>query len=164
MKSWLTITFLLTSITLCFAQSTTRDSLILSDYQNDRWLIRLETVPLNDQVKIIRERILADTAIFIRQAFADRITIDYSHEKRIEGACKPLLVFESQPAYISNKTSKASIEKLAILITKANIKKVTLMKGAEAQAIYGSRATCGVVMLEVKSSEVIAELERIKLD
>lgn len=164
MKSWITITFLLISTAASLAQSTTRDSLILLTDQNDRWFSKLETAPLNDQVKMIRERILADTAIFIREAFADRISIDYSHEKRIEGAGKPLLVFESVPAYISNKTSKASVEKLAGLITTGNVKNVTIMKGAKAQAIYGSRAMSGVVMLGLKDMALIAEVQGIKLD
>jgi hypothetical protein len=164
MKLWLTTTFLFITISVSFAQSGTRDSLILSAEQNDRWLKGLETSLIHDQVKMIRERVFADTAIFVREVFADRISIDYSHEKRIEGVCKPLLVFETRPAYIGNKTSRASIEKLAKLITTANVKTVTVMKGAKAQAIYGSRAMCGVVILGLKNYEVIAEVEKIKLD
>ena len=143
-----------------------QDSLIVNYEQNGRWLDGLETKTTVEKLSAIRARILSDTAIYVRRAFADKIKIDvqYKNEKRIQGECKPVLVFGYQPVYIDNRTSFSTIKELADLLTTKNVRDVRLMKGQNATAIYGSRASCGVLVFDLKKKQVERKVKTMKLD
>ncbi|SKC73621.1 hypothetical protein [Ohtaekwangia koreensis] len=151
MKSLVTILLLLLSGNV-YSQSNNSDTLIITLDENKQWLTKFEGKDLKDKLTIIRNRILSDTAIYIRQTFADRIRVEdqYTHEKRIEGTCKPLFILGNQPIYITNQTSNKQIENLVELINVHNIKDVRILNDSTAPAIYGSKAICGVIILDPK--------------
>lgn len=102
------------------------DSLIITQEQNEQWLDKLERENLEGKVAMIRKRTLLDTAIYVRQSFSDRIKIEdqYKNEKRVEGSCRPLLVFDGQPVHITNGTGKEQIKDLADILNTTYIKEV----------------------------------------
>jgi hypothetical protein len=167
MRFILTIAFILITIDSSFGQaSTVQDSLILTYEQNIRWLDRLETKSIKDKLATISARILSDTSIYVRRGFADGIKIEaqYENEKRIPGECKPVLVFGYQPVYIDNQTSVNSIKQLADMLTTENVKDVRIMRDQNATAICGSRASCGVLVLDLKRKKVERKVKKMKFE
>jgi len=83
---------------------------------------------------------------------------------RTEGYGKPLLVFNGQYfADVNNKTKNKSIKELANFLTEGKIKSVSIIKDAQATAIYGSRAICGVILLTAKDKTTLKQIKEIKL-
>jgi TonB-dependent SusC/RagA subfamily outer membrane receptor len=165
MKELLTILIILTSLTSLTAQSI-GDSLILTREQSDTWIVKVEKEIKSKQLALIRQRILLDTNIYIRQSYPDRIKVDTEKEKgtRTEGYGKPLLVFNGQYfADINNKTKNNSIKELADFLTDRKIKSVSIVKDTQATAIYGSRAVCGVILLTTKDKKTLRQIKEIQL-
>jgi hypothetical protein len=163
----LSITFFFLTIDSLLGQvGSSQDSLIVNYEQNGRWLDRLETKNTVDRLSAIRARILSDTAIYVRRAFADRIKIDdqYKNEKRIQGDCKPVLVFGYQPVYIDNQTSVSTIKELADLLTTRNVRDIRIMRGQNATAIYGSKASCGVFVFDLRRKQIERKVKTMKLE
>ena len=150
----------------CLTAQSTADSLILTKEQSDRWIIKIKKEIKSKQLDLIRQRILLDTNIYIRQSYPDRIKFDTEKEKRTrtEGYGKPLLVFNGQYfADFNNKTKNKSIKELANFLTDNKIKSVSIIKDTQATAIYGSRAICGVIQLTTKDKKTLKQIKEIKL-
>lgn len=165
MRRLLTILVILISLTTLTAQSTI-DSLILTKEQSDRWLLILEKEAKLKQLDLIRQRILLDTNIYIRQSYADRIKFDNEKAKgtRTYGYGRPLLVFNGQYILdINNRTKNKSIMELADFLNDSRIKNVTIIKDSQATAIYGTRAVCGVFLLTTKDKKTFKQIKEINL-
>jgi hypothetical protein len=164
--------FILTNIFIfltCYSilgQANVQDSLIVTYAQNSKWLARLEEKNIEDKLAAIKTRILSDTAIYVRQAFPDRIKFEdqSQNEKRIQGDCKPVLVFGYQPVYIDNRTSINAIKDFAKLLTIENVRDIRIMRDQNATAIYGSRASCGVLVFDLTNKRNEKKLKKIKFE
>jgi hypothetical protein len=165
MKSLVTILLLLLSGNVN-SQSNNSDTLIITLDENKQWLTKFEGKDLKDKLTIIRNRILSDTAIYIRRTFADRIRVEdqYANEKRIKGSCKPLFILGNQPINITNQTSNKQIENLVELINVHNIKDVRILNDSTAPAIYGSKAICGVIILDPKNKKISKKINSLPGD
>jgi hypothetical protein len=163
MRLPVTIIFCMLSFSTLFAQLAVKDSLILTDGQNTRWLNRLEESDLTNKLAHIKRRLLADTAVYVRQPSADRISMadQYKYENRIEGSCKPILVFDGQLLYFTNTMTHQMVRKTADLLTNANVKDVIVIRDASAAAIYGSRASCGVLVFHLKNKKVKRKIKQL---
>jgi TonB-dependent SusC/RagA subfamily outer membrane receptor len=165
MRTLLTI-LLLTLGTILKAQSTI-DSLVLTKEQNENWILKLEKeAPKYRQLELIRRRILLDTNIYVNQYFADRLKIDNDKLRgtRTEAYGRPLLVFNQlYAADIGNGTRSESIMELSELLTDDRIKSISILKGNQAAAIYGTRANNGVILLTTKNKRTLEEIKKIKL-
>jgi TonB-dependent SusC/RagA subfamily outer membrane receptor len=142
------------------------DSLVLSKDQNDRWIVKLERETKVRQLDLVRKRILSDTNIYVPKYYPDRIKFDNEKAKgkRSEGYCRPLLVFNAQYyAYIDNGTKEKSIKQLVEFLTDSRIESILIMKDSQATALYGSRATCGVILLTTKDKKTLKRIKEIDL-
>ena len=61
------------------------------------------------------------------------------------------------------KQKNKSIVKLTEFLTDNRIKSISIMKDTQATAIYGSRATCGVILLTTKSKRTFKQIKEIEL-
>jgi TonB-dependent SusC/RagA subfamily outer membrane receptor len=150
LKNLFALVVLCSSIRSGYCQSDKQRDLILTNDQNRLWLDRLATGSVNEQLELVKQRFISDTAIYVRHSYPDRINVNsiYKNEKRIEGACKPMIVCHGQIFYVTNCTSVGTIKKLVNLLSPDNIKGIQILRDATASAIYGSRAGCGVIMLQ----------------
>jgi hypothetical protein len=139
MRPLITAILILTSLTTLTAQSSF-DSLILTEGQNNRWILKLEKEVRSKKLEMIKHRILLDTNIYIRNGYPDRLKVDSEKQKRarIEGYGKPLLIFNGQfPADINNNTKNKSIIKLTSFLIESKIKDILVIKDIQARALYG---------------------------
>jgi TonB-dependent SusC/RagA subfamily outer membrane receptor len=165
MRGLLTIILILSLSTTLTAQSEV-DSLVLTKEQNDKWILKLEKEIKVKQLDLIKKRLLLDTNIYIPIYYADRIKFDNEKAKgkRTEGLGRPLLVFNGQySAYIDNVTKSKSIVKLTELLTHNKIKSISIMKGSQATALYGSRAACGVIILTTMNKRIFKQIKEVNL-
>jgi TonB-dependent SusC/RagA subfamily outer membrane receptor len=142
------------------------DSLVLTKEQNNRWILKLERETKVRQLDLIKKRILSDTNIYVSKYYPDRIKFDNEKAKgkRTEGYCRPLLVFDAQYyAYIDNGTKGKSIIQLTKFLTDNRIESLLIMKDSQAAALYGSRATCGVILLTTKGKKTLKRIKAIDL-
>lgn len=161
----LTMAMMLLAISCTFGQGTNaQEPLILSYEQNSTWLNQLQTMSTKEKLSAVSERLLSDTAVYVPQAFPDRIRSEdqYKNEKRIKGICRPLLILGTHPANIGNQTSVSTIKQLANLLTIKNIKELRILRDQNATAIYGSNASCGVLILDVKKNKIQRKVEKMK--
>jgi TonB-dependent SusC/RagA subfamily outer membrane receptor len=165
MRTPLTI-LILTLSTLLRAQSTV-DNLVLTKEQNDKWISKLEKESKSGQLELIRARILLDTNIYVNEYYADRLKIDNDKQrgKRTEAYGRSLLVFnQSYAADINNRTKNKSILKLADFLTDKKIKSISILKGTQATALYGSRATNGVILLTTADKKTFKQIKEITFE
>jgi TonB-dependent SusC/RagA subfamily outer membrane receptor len=143
-----------------------QDSLVLTEEENENWILNLEKETKIKQLDLIRKRILLDTIIYLRQGLPDRIKINYEKGKgvRTEGQGRVLLVFNRQYlAYINNKTRGQSVAKLTSYLTDNKIEGISIIRNPQASAIYGSRAAYGVIILTTKNEKILRQIKELDL-
>jgi TonB-dependent SusC/RagA subfamily outer membrane receptor len=159
MKTFTYLLFLLTTHVVLG-----QDNLTLTSEQNENWISQVEQVSLDNQLRLIRERILADTGVYVRSSAPDRIRIgdESQNGKKKEATARPLIIFAGKCKHvtpnINNKTDNESILLLTSLLTRDKIQKITILKGPDAAAIYGSRAVGGVFILAVKKKSTCQKI------
>jgi TonB-dependent SusC/RagA subfamily outer membrane receptor len=165
MRTRLTI-LLLTLSTILRAQSAL-DGLILTKEQSENWIFKFEKESKSGQLELTRKRLLLDTNIYINQSTPDRIKIDNEKlkGKRTAGYCR-LVLFFNQDYFtnIDNRTKNSSIIKLTHLLTDKEIQTVSIVKEPQATSIYGSRASCGVILLTTKGKQILKRIKEINLE
>jgi hypothetical protein len=166
MRFKLAIIFTILILSELHGQSQDHDSLVVTYEQNEQWFDKLEKEDFTHKLEEIKYRILSDTAIYVRQYYADRIKIDgqYKNEKRIQGSCKPLLIFDGKPVYITNATRNKNVSVLAELLKAENIANIITVRDAKAAAIYGSRGSCGVLIFELRNKKTARKIKQLKLN
>lgn len=143
------------------------DKLILTQEQNDKWIAELETSPLNKQLNLITTRILLDTNVYVRSSYPDRIKVqdESDNGKKTQSFGRPLITIDGKCEHnylnITNRTSNKSLRHLTELINEDNIERVTIYKDVKATAIYGSRATAGVIVLTIKNKRTCKRIKEI---
>lgn len=154
--------FLITHVTIG------QGKLILTAEENENWILQVEQASLADQLQLIRERLAADTNVFVRINAPDRLTIrDQSRNgRKKEATARPLIAFSGKCKFIvpniNDDSDYASILQLTSLITPNNIQTIQIMKGPGAAAIYGSRAAGGVFILHVKRKSICRKISSIE--
>ena len=162
----LSVVILFLSLPITLKAQFPLDILVLTIEQNDLWISRIEKETKSRQLELIKRRILLDTNVYVRQIYPDRIKIDSGKEKaaRIEGYGKPLFVINEQySAYINNNTKSKSIIQLTEYLRDDCIKSISIMKNTQAAALYGSRGTCGVILLATKNKRTFNQIKKINL-
>jgi hypothetical protein len=125
------------------------ESLILSREQNNNWLDSLKVLTLDKQLSAINRRLLADTNIFVKKYYADRIKLKDSLGKRVYGDGKPIIIIGADYIAINNNTKSKNIVELTMLLTKNTIKKISILDGNDPKtiAIYGSSGLSGIILM-----------------
>ena len=178
MKSYFVIFLLLFAFQVDFLGQS--NVLILTEEQNHNWFVSLESEELSEQIQIVRSRIISDTAVFNANQFrSDRVILQ---NKQIEDKLKELgNISQGRVMYVvgfknprsnekylhfnwDNWTSTSQILKFHDFLLPEIIKSIkTINKKADAQAIYGSRASFGVLIFDMSKKRYFKEfLKEIK--
>gem|GEM_PF-1623280 len=125
------------------------DGLVVDCEENRQWLLKLEKMSLSEQLSMVRQRVLSDTAIYVRKYASDRITsMDWPRpDASVEGCCKPFFTLGRNMVDIRNGTSTRFIKTFARLLSEDNISYLDILNAEESLAIYGSRGACGVIIM-----------------
>ena len=153
---------------LCLISSSTigqTQNLILTSEQNNKWLDSLIILPVNQQLVTIKERLLADTNIFLKQSYPDRIRVVEQLGNRVYGEAKPTLIIGGNALIIDNKTESYKIQGLAELLTIENIKSIHILSQNDpaATAIYGSAGLSGIIVMTLTKKKYLNKFLRLKL-
>ncbi len=150
-----------------FSFGQVNNDLILTAAENEIWISEITQAPVERQLTLLKNRILADTNVYVRTTAPDRIKIGDESEsgRRQESFGRPLLVLSGQCnnryLRISNRTDNKSIERLASFLTIRNVKEMTILTNDKATAIYGSRATAGVFILTFRKKLTCKSISKI---
>ena len=133
--------------------------------QNNKWFDSLKTLTLTQQLVTINYRLLADTNIFVRQFYNDRIRVIDSLGKRVYGDGKPMLIIGGYVMPIDNKTENKKIIALTQLLDTINIKTVLAMSGNDPamSAIYGNSAQSGIIVMIITKKKYLKKFRKLKL-
>jgi len=163
MKKILNLTFLLCLLfPSAFGQT---QHLILTTKQNSKWIDSLKTLPLDQQLLTIKDRLLSDTNIFVRQSYPDRIKVTDSLGSRVYGDGKPTLIIGGYAMIIDNKTQTNKIVSLTKLLTPTYIKTIFILSPNDpaATALYGSAGQFGIIVMTVTKKKNVKHFKRLEL-
>ena len=140
-------------------------NLILTSEQNNNWLDSLKTLELDQQLLTIKDRLLADTNVFVRQFYNDRIRIVDQIGNRVYGDGKPTIIVDGYPMIIDNKTETKKIISLTELLTVDNIKEIGILSGNDpaTTAIYGSSALNGIIVMTLTKKKYLKKFRQLNL-
>jgi hypothetical protein len=136
-------------------------TLILSCQDNFRWLDSLKAVKLSKQVELIKQRVISDTNVYVPPLPLDRVIRNvHTHRDRIKGCCKPLWILGSFLVRFDEEKPKSDLITFIQVIDQIEIDSIYAYTGQEKeiQAIYGSEAACGLVVMAIKdkrSSKIV---------
>lgn len=163
MKFFLIFTLLLCStFHSAFGQS---QNVILTREQNNKWLDSLKGLSFNQQLLTIKNRLLSDTNIFVRQSYSDRIRVTDFLGSRVYGDGKPTLIIGGYAMIIDNKTETSRIVSLTNLLTQAYIREILILSPDDpaTTAIYGREGKFGVFVMTVTKKKYAKLFKRLKL-
>ena len=163
MTKMLRIFFLLFIISFtAFGQT---QKLILTREQNTNWLDSLKTMALDQQLITIKDRLLSDTNIFVRQFYNDRIRVVDAIGNRVYGDGKPTLIISGYPMIIDNKTETPKIIGLTKLMINDFIKNISILSPNDpaTTAIYGSAGMSGIIVMTLTKKKYLKIFRRLNL-
>ncbi|MEO6455656.1 MAG: hypothetical protein ABIN97_16365 [Ginsengibacter sp.] len=141
-------------------------NLIFTTEQNNKWLDSLKILPLEQQLLTVKERLLSDTNIFIRQSYPDRrIQVVEQLGNRVYGDAKPIIIIGEYPMIIDNKTETSKIIGLTNLLSNKYISVIHILSpnAPATTAIYGSAALGGVIVMVLTKQKYLKIFKRLKL-
>ena len=141
-------------------------NLILTSEQNNKWLDSLITLPLQQQLVTIKERLFADTNVFIRQSYADRIRVVDQLKNRFYGEAKLTLIIGGNAMIVDNKTETFKIKVLTELLTIEYVKSIHVLSPNDpvTTAIYGSAGLSGIIVMTLTKKKYLKKFLRLKLN
>ncbi len=165
------ITFLILQTFCGLAQN---EKLILTESANNLWFETLNlTETLEEKIELINERLTNDVNVYIEWSFSDGINVsrfpklDSISKIRTKGFCKPLYLVKYKNDVITfrieNPINSELTDSVTELILENNIRNVEIWTDDKRQALYGTSADCGVIMLELKKRKVFKALKKINL-
>ncbi|CAN5199556.1 hypothetical protein BH11BAC6_BH11BAC6_13880 [soil metagenome] len=140
-------------------------NLILTTEQNNKWLDTLKTLQLEQQLLTVKERLLSDTNIFIRQSYPDTIRVVDPLGNSVYGDAKPMIIIGGYPMIIDNKTETSKIIGLTNLLSNKYISAIQILS-ANAPAttvIYGSTTLGGVIIMTLTKKKYSEQFTELKL-
>ena len=153
---------------LCIFSSTVygqAEKLILTNEQNNKWLDSLKILPLEKKLTTIKERLLADTNVFVKQSYPDRIKVIDSLGDRVYGDSKPTLIIGGYAIIIDNKTKTSKVINLTKLLTMKFIKTIKVLSPNDpaASALYGSASLSGIIVMTLTKKKYLKKFTQLKL-
>ena len=148
--------FLLFCVTFSEAFGQTQ-KLILTIEQNNKWIDSLKTLTPDKQLTTIKERLLADTNVFVRKFYPDGIKVVDHIGNRVYGDGKPTFIIGGYSIFIDNKTETNKIVGLTQLLTKEYIKQISILSGKDpaTTAIYGSSGLSGIIVMTLTKEKYL---------
>lgn len=151
-------------VILYFSSFGQSSKLILTGEENEKWLDSLNSLQLVQQLSMMKNRLLLDTNVFVRESYPDGIKVNDSLGGRVYGVAKPLILVNGTPLVIKNDANRKEILRLVDLICAKNIKTVIAIKAnPKDQAIYGRNAMNGSIFLELNRKRVLRKFKRLDL-
>ncbi len=140
-------------------------NLILTREQNGKWFDSLKTLSLDQKLLTIKHRLLADTIVFVRQFYNDRIKVDEQVGNRIYGDGKPTLMIGGYPMIIDNKTATNKVVSLTKYLTTEFIKEINILSPNDpaTTAIYGSSGLSGIIVMTLTRKKHSKKFRKLKL-
>jgi hypothetical protein len=140
-------------------------NLILTREQNSKWLDSVKTLELEQQLITIKQRLLSDTNVFVKQYYNDRIRVVDQLGNRVYGDGKPTIIISGYVMFIDNKTSAKKIIKLAEILNTTHIKMTTILndKDPATTALYGSSGLSGIIIMTVTKKKYLKKFRQLKL-
>lgn len=141
------------------------NNLILTREQNNKWIDSIKTMPLVQQLSIIKDRLLADTNIFVKQLHSDKIKVSEQVKNKVYGDGKPIIIINGNFMAIDNKTETEKIIRLTQLLNATHIKTTSILSGNEPSttAIYGSLASSGVILMTLTKKRYLRKFQKLNL-
>ncbi|WP_222982082.1 hypothetical protein [Flagellimonas meishanensis] len=170
MKNYL-FTFLILQSIYSLAQN---EKLILTESANNLWFESLNSIEtLEGKIKLINERLTNDVNVYVEWSFSDGIAVsrfpklDSIRKIRSKGFCKPLYLVKYKDDVIAfrieNPINSELTDSVTELIPENNIRNVIIWTDDKRQALYGTSADCGVIMLELKKKKVFKAFKKLNL-
>lgn len=141
-------------------------NLILTPEQNTLWFDSLSLLPPEYKLAAISRRLLADTIIYTRTFYNDRIKVKEQPGNRLNGDSKPVIIINTRHAIvINNETVSAKIIALSQLITAKYITGVSLLNNNNplALSLYGKDGRGGVIFLELTKKKFLKKFKLLKI-
>jgi hypothetical protein len=132
------------------------DSAISTLAQNEEWMDELQELQVKEQVIRITKRLLLDTSVYARNSLPAEVRYSKNNGAR------PLYVIDGVPLYLCNIQDVKDVIKLTALISEAEIKHVWILRKEQATALYGTRASAGVIAFEIDETKK-TNLEELNL-
>jgi len=142
-----------------------KQNLILTTEQNNKWLDSLKIYSLDSQLLTIKDRLLSDTNVFVRQFYNDRIRVTDSLGNRVYGDGKPTLIIGGYPMIIDNGTQNSKIINLTKILTPTYIKEINILSPNDpgTTAIYGSPGRNGIILMTLTKNKYSKSFRRLNL-
>ena len=148
--------------------------MILTESANNLWFESLNsTETLEEKIELINERLTNDVNVYIEWSFSDGITVsrfpklDSIRKIRTKGFCKPLYLVKYKDDVIAfrieNPINAELTDSVTELISENNIRNMDIWIDDKRQALYGTSADCGVIMLELKKRKVFKAFKKLNL-
>ena len=166
-----TLCFLLFALALSASAQDVKPKDRLTQEENETWLQKYQQLDDSEEkLKMIKAKILYD-AQFVgprpgisltglneaqRQALKER----ESKKPKVTADCKILFVLQATQSHILDLEKSPQYKPFVEHLETFSISD-TILTGANASAIYGTRARCGVVLLKTKDPEALNYLKTI---
>ena len=140
-------------------------NLILTEAQNNLWLDSLSNSALKAKLNLINQRLLNDTAVFVKKSYSDVLKGNYKKGSKVEGYGKPILIISGRYFIMENYSEPQEIIKLTKLLTLKNVTDISVIKATDPQAtaIFGQVAENGVIILTISNKKIAKLFTNLKL-
>ena len=140
-------------------------NLILTSEQNNNWLDSVKTLPLQKQLSAIKQRLLSDTNVFVRQSYPDRIKVIDQIGDRVYGDGKPFIIIGGYPMIIDNKTETKKIVGLTKLLDTVKIKTISVLSPNDPamSALYGNSVQSGIIVMTLTRKKYWRYFRKLRL-
>jgi hypothetical protein len=129
---------------------------------NIRWLDSLELMPLLAQIQAIKERVIADTNIYINQSKPDGVIANKEiYKNKYQGCCKPLWILYGYLVSFDDLHPQRDIFKFLQIIDQIKIEEIRVLTSKNSTALYGTAGGCGVVLVVVKDRRSLKLLKKL---
>lgn len=156
-KTLITILLILTNY--CFGQNPDKQ-VVIERTENLNWVENLEKINSKAQrIQIIIEKIKRDSIVEFKNA--DRIVVKLKEGENVNDAinrqsnCKVLFVLnQKKVGYLLDLNQYPNYSDILKYLTSDSINSIEILKGEKATSIYGSRASCGVIILKSEDKKL----------
>lgn len=143
-----------------------QDNHILTREQNREWIEDLKEQGAEVKLTMVRDRLLKDTAVHYETTSLPH-GIQSSREKPdVRTRCRPLYIFlleGKDRSFLIPNPDRETVMKTNSLLIPENISGVEIGTGVRETALYGSRASCGTITLNIISEEVFNRLKDLQV-
>ncbi len=128
--------------------------------QNDQWNIKFKTENLEQQIKLIQERLISDSNIFYTPTNAHGET-QLPDGFKSTTQHRPLNILKSQNSegiLLESNISKKRVALINSHLIENNIENISLSNDMKSQSLYGARAQSGLIIINFSDEKVLEKL------